>query len=144
MIALTGQHWIDPALSVGIGVMILWSSIGIIHESLNILLEGTPSGMELDRIRRVICEIPGVDAVHDLHVWSIGSDTHSLSCHVSVADMPASESASILRAVREQLEQRFHIHHTTIQFELTVCETANGCVIPVSPGHCHPHRSHSH
>ena len=99
-IALTGQHWIDPALSVGIGVMILWSSIGIIRESLNILLEGTPSGMELERIRHAIREMPGVDAVHDLHVWSIGSDTHSLSCHVSVADMPASESASILRAIR--------------------------------------------
>ncbi len=143
-IAFTGQHWIDPALSVGIGVMILWSSIGIIRESLNILLEGTPSGMELDRIRGAISEIPGVDAVHDLHVWSIGSDTHSLSCHVSVGDMPASQSASILRAIREQLEQRFHIHHTTIQFELTVCETADGCVIPVSSGHSHEHRSHSH
>ena len=103
-IALTGQHWIDPALSVGIGVMILWSSIGIIRESLNILLEGTPRGMDLDRIRQCICQIPGVDAVHDLHVWSIGSDTHSLSCHVSVGDMPASESASILRAIRQELD----------------------------------------
>ena len=82
-IALTGQRWIDPALSVGIGVMILWSSIGIIRESLNILLEGIPSGMELERIEAAIRAIPGVNDVHDLHVWSIGSDTHSLSCHVS-------------------------------------------------------------
>ena len=58
-IALTGQRWIDPALSVGIGVMILWSSIGIIRESLNILLEGIPSGMELERIEACICTIPG-------------------------------------------------------------------------------------
>jgi cobalt-zinc-cadmium efflux system protein len=144
-IALTGHHWIDPALSVGIGVMILWSSIGIIRESLNILLEGTPSGMELERIRRCICEIPGVDAVHDLHVWSIGSDTHSLSCHVSICDMPASQSAVILQAIRDELNQRFHIHHTTIQFELTVCEVADGCVIPVSPGHQHEHGAgHTH
>ncbi len=138
-IALTGQRWIDPALSVGIGVMILWSSIGIIRESLNILLEGIPSGMELDRIEACICTIPGVNSVHDLHVWSIGSDTHSLSCHVSIADMRASESESLLRLIRDQLASRFHIHHTTIQFEYATCEVAHGCVIPVSPGHEHGH-----
>ena len=139
MIALTGERWIDPALSVGIGVMILWSSIGIIRESLNILLEGTPSGMELQRIEEIIRTIPGVNDVHDLHVWSIGSDTHSLSCHVAIADMPASESEGILRLIREQMGQRFHIHHTTIQFELAVCEVADGCVIPISPAHEHGH-----
>ena len=138
-IALTGQRWIDPALSVGIGVMILWSSIGIIRESLNILLEGIPSGMELDRIESSIRAIPGVNDVHDLHVWSIGSDTHSLSCHVSIADMRASESENLLRQIRDQLGSRFHIHHTTIQFEYAVCEVAHGCVIPASPGHEHTH-----
>jgi cobalt-zinc-cadmium efflux system protein len=139
MIALTGERWIDPALSVGIGVMIVWSSIGIIRESLNILLEGTPSGMELQRIEQIIRAIPGVNDVHDLHVWSIGSDTHSLSCHVAIADMPASESEGILRLIREQMGKRFHIHHTTIQFELAVCEVADGCVIPISPAHEHGH-----
>jgi cobalt-zinc-cadmium efflux system protein len=139
MIAVTGERWIDPALSVGIGVMILWSSIGIIRESLNILLEGTPSGMELQRIEEIIRAIPGVNDVHDLHVWSIGSDTHSLSCHVAIADMPASESEGILRLIREQMGERFHIHHTTIQFELAVCEVADGCVIPISPAHEHGH-----
>ena len=138
-IALTGQRWIDPALSIGIGVMILWSSIGIIRESLNILLEGTPSGMELERIETAIRAIPGVNDVHDLHVWSIGSDTHSLSCHVSIADMRASESESLLRQIRDELGSRFHIHHTTIQFEYAVCEVAHGCVIPSSPGHEHTH-----
>jgi cobalt-zinc-cadmium efflux system protein len=144
-IALTGQLWIDPALSVGIGVMILWSSIGIIRESLNILLEGTPSGMDLARIEKAICTIPGVCSVHDLHVWSIGSDTHSLSCHVGIVDMPASESASILTAIRTVLGERFQIHHTTIQFELNACEVSDGCVIPVSPSQQHEHSSeHSH
>src|SRR5664279_5662598 len=127
-IAFTGQRWIDPALS-----------IGIIRESLNILLEGTPSGMELERIESAIRTIPGVNDVHDLHVWSIGSDTHSLSCHVSIADMRASESETLLRQIRDQLGSRFHIHHTTIQFEYAVCEVAHGCVIPSSPGHEHTH-----
>jgi cobalt-zinc-cadmium efflux system protein len=140
-IAVTGESWIDPALSIGIGVMILWSSIGIIRESLNILLEGTPRGMRLDRIEECICAIPGVNSVHDLHVWSIGSDTHSLSCHVGIDDMRASESEAILRTIRERLELQFHIHHTTIQFEHVVCEVAHGCVIPISHGH---ERGHAH
>lgn len=141
VIQLTGQRWIDPALSVGIGVMILWSSIGIIRESLNILLEGIPRGMELERIEASICAISGVNSVHDLHVWSIGSDTHSLSCHVAIADMRASESEDLLRQIRDELSSRYHIHHTTIQFEHAICDVAHGCVIPVSPGqdHAHPH-----
>jgi len=139
-IAFTGQQWIDPALSVGIGVMILWSSIGIIRESLNILLEGTPNGMELERIEKAILAVPGVCSVHDLHVWSIGSDTHSLSCHVGIADMPASESANILTAVRAELGEHFQIHHTTIQFELNACEVVDGCVIPVSESARHEHQ----
>ncbi len=138
-IALTGHRWIDPALSIGIGVMILWSSIGIIRESLNILLEGIPRGMELERIEACICAIPGVNSVHDLHVWSIGSDTHSLSCHVGIEDMRASESENLLRQIREELASQYHIHHTTIQFEHAICEVAHGCVIPVSPGHEHAH-----
>jgi cobalt-zinc-cadmium efflux system protein len=144
VIAYTGQHWIDPALSVGIGVMILWSSIGIIRESLNILLEGTPRGMDLTRIEDAIRTVRGVCSVHDLHVWSIGSDTHSLSCHVGIEDMPASESAVILEKIRTVLNQQFHIHHTTIQFELNACEVVDGCVIPVSPGHAHESGEHSH
>ncbi len=140
-IALTGQRWIDPALSVGIGVMILWSSIGIIRESLNILLEGTPNGMDLRRIEQAICGVAGVESVHDLHVWSIGSDTYSLSCHVGICDMPASESAEILAAIRTMLGERFQIHHTTIQFELKVCEVGEGCVIPVSGIRQHEHGS---
>ena len=144
-IAFTGQPWIDPALSVGIGVMILWSSIGIIRESLNILLEGTPSGMDVSRIEHAICDVPGVESVHDLHVWSIGSDTYSLSCHVGICDMPASESASILGSIRAVLGERFLIHHTTIQVEVKACEVSDGCVIPASQGHEHSHEhGHSH
>ena len=139
-ILFTGQRWIDPALSFGIGVMILWSSIGIIRESLNILLEGTPRGMEVERIEQTIREIPGVNDVHDLHVWSIGSDTHALSCHIRINDMRASESEAILKRSGNN-SAALPYSHTTIQFEHTICEVAHGCVIPVSPEHGH---SHSH
>ena len=136
-IALTGQTWIDPALSFGIGALILWSSFGIIRETLNILLEGTPRGMELEQIAAQLRDIPGVLDVHDLHAWSLGSESHALSCHIQIADIPPSESEVILRRVNEKLAASFHIHHSTIQFEHAVCEVAHGCVVPVVTEHAH-------
>jgi len=138
-IMATGQYWIDPALSVGIGAFILWSAFGICKETLNILLEGTPRGMKLDRVEAAIRGIDGVNDVHDLHVWSIGSETHALSCHIAIADIPPSVSERILRDVKECLHQEFRIDHTTIQFEHVECEVAHGCVMPVSEGE-HQHR----
>ena len=130
-ILLTGQHWIDPALSIGIACLILWSSLGIIRETLNILLEGTPRGISLEDIVFSLNSIRGVDDVHDVHVWSIGSDTHALSCHVRIADMPLSETEAILRQMTDLLEERFHIHHTTFQFENALCTIPHGCVITI-------------
>jgi len=130
-ILATGQAWIDSALSFGIAALILWSSFGIMRETLNILLEGTPRGMQLARVEAAIREIEGVNDVHDLHVWSIGSETSALSCHISIADIPPSVSERILRDVKDRLYHDFRIDHTTIQFEHAVCEVAHGCVIPV-------------
>ncbi|HET7749393.1 MAG TPA: cation diffusion facilitator family transporter [Terriglobales bacterium] len=141
-ILVTGYVWIDSALSFGIGALILWSAFGIVRESLNILLEGTPRGMELEHITAAIAAIEGVNDVHDLHVWSIGSDSHALSCHISIADIPPSASERILRDVKEKLRDHFRIDHTTIQFEHVVCDVAHGCVVPTS-AHDHP-AEHSH
>ena len=144
-ILVTGNYWIDSVLSVGIGVLILWSGFGICRETLNILLEGTPRGRELEKIESAIRSVEGVNDVHDLHVWSIGSETHALSCHISIADIPPSVSERILRDVKEQLLQGFRIDHTTIQFEHVICETAHGCVMPVAESaeeHAHHHHSH--
>jgi cobalt-zinc-cadmium efflux system protein len=135
----TGRHWIDPMLSIGIGCLILWSSMGIIRETLNILLEGAPSGVSVEKIVTALNTVEGVNDVHDLHVWSIGSETHALCCHIGIADIPPSESDIILRSVKELLADKFHIHHTTIQFENSICEIAHGCVMPVSHQHSHPH-----
>ena len=136
-ILTTGQTWIDPALSLAIGALILWSSFGIMRETLNILLEGTPRGMKLDHVEAAIRQIDGVNDVHDLHVWSIGSETSALSCHISIADIPPSASERILRDVKQCLHHDFSINHTTIQFEHAVCEVAHGCVIPVQEEHSH-------
>jgi cobalt-zinc-cadmium efflux system protein len=140
-ILASGQYWIDSALSFGIGALILWSSIGIMRETLNILLEGTPRGMKLERVEAAIRKIDGVNDVHDLHVWSLGSETSALSCHISIADIPPSASERILREVKECLHRDFRIDHTTIQFENVVCEVAHGCVIPVAESE-EEHRHH--
>jgi cobalt-zinc-cadmium efflux system protein len=141
MILRTGQLWIDPALSFGIGAMILWSSFGIIQETMNILLEGVPRGLDAGQVSSAIMEVRGVNDVHDLHLWSIGSRTRSLACHITIADIPPSESEAILRNVQDRLRERFHIHHTTIQFEHVECEIAHGCVMPVTD---HQHEGHAH
>ena len=143
-ILLTGNYWIDSVLSIAIGVLILWSGLGIVRETLNILLEGTPRGMKLEKIESAIRSVEGVNDVHDLHVWSIGSETHALSCHISIADIPPSVSERILHDVKDRLHHDFRIDHTTIQFEHVECEVAHGCVIPVSESGEHHHHHHSH
>ena len=137
-ILATGQYWIDSALSFGIGAMILWSGFGIVRETLNILLEGTPRGIKLHLVETAIRAVDGVNDVHDLHVWCIGSETRALSCHISIADIPPSASERILLAVKQRLHEQFQIDHTTIQFEHVLCDVAQGCVIPGSETERHP------
>lgn len=133
-IMLTGRTWIDPALSIGIGCLILWSSYGIIRETLNILLEGAPQGLTAEYVSAILSKIEGIRDIHDVHVWSLGSDTHALSCHIRIDDTTLSESQVILRQVTELLSQTCHINHTTIQLENVNCEIAHGCVIPIATG----------
>lgn len=143
-IRLTGWQQLDPALSVAIGLLIVWSALDITRESLNILLEGLPRGIKLADVTGAMREQEGVLDVHDLHIWSLGSSTHALSCHVVIADVPPSASDVILRRVNGVLADRFHISHTTIQFEHVGCAISeNGCAIPVhaddAEGHHHHH-----
>lgn len=140
----TGLNWIDPLLSLLIAVLILYSSIGIVRETLNILLEGTPRGLSLPEIREVMQSVTGVEDVHDLHVWSLGSSSHALASHVTIADIPPSESNRILEEIRGALGRRFRIHHTTIQFEHAECEVAHGCVMAVDEHESHHHHGHVH
>jgi cobalt-zinc-cadmium efflux system protein len=142
-ILLTGRNWIDPALSLLIAAFILWTSLGILRESFNILLEGTPRGVSLTEIRAAMEAVEGVVNVHDLHVWSLGSNSSALACHVTIADIPPSESACILVRLHHLLRERFHISHTTIQFENTGCKELDGCVVPLEEMACHEHH-HGH
>ena len=119
LIARTGQRLIDPLLAFLIAGMILWSAAGVVTDSAHILLEGAPKGMTPSAVAGVMLEVPGVREVHDIHIWSLGSHSHALSCHVRVLDMPTSECEVICERIRQALAERFRISHTTIQFEHT-------------------------
>ena len=119
IIRRTGADLIDPVLAFLIAGMILWTALGIIVDSVNILLESLPKGMSLEAVAKTMLKVPGVREVHDVHIWSLGSDSHALSCHVQILDMPTSESEAICRRICEALEREFGITHTTIQFEHT-------------------------
>ncbi|HXG34806.1 MAG TPA: cation diffusion facilitator family transporter [Bryobacteraceae bacterium] len=136
-IRYTGWQRIDPVLSAFIAALIVWTAWGIVRESLNILLEGLPKGMDFQSVIQAMREVEGVLGVHDLHIWSLGSNFHALSCHVLIEDMPPSESDAILRRLNKMLAERFHIEHTTVQFEHVNCPIyENGCCVqPESQRH---------
>jgi cobalt-zinc-cadmium efflux system protein len=117
IILLTGLTLADPVLSVGIAGLIAIGAWRILRETTDILLESAPKDINLPELVRDIMRVPGVQDVHDLHVWCIASGMYALSCHVLIADLPPSESASILRSLETMLNEKYRISHTTIQFE---------------------------
>jgi cobalt-zinc-cadmium efflux system protein len=113
----TGSRWADPAIGMAIAVMVLWSAIGILRESSHVLLEGLPRHLQLEDVAHAILGVPGVQEVHDIHVWTIGTDLQALSCHVRIPDMHMEDSEKLLATIRQRLAEQFQITHSTIQFE---------------------------
>jgi cobalt-zinc-cadmium efflux system protein len=116
-IRMTGAQWLDPAIGLAIAALVLWSTNGLLREAGNILLEGLPKGIQLESVARSMLSIKGVQEVHDIHIWTIGTHLHALSCHVRIPDMHMDESEKILKCISERLTSDFQITHTTIQFE---------------------------
>ena len=144
LISLTHQQWIDPLLSLVIAAMILWSSFGILRETLHILLEGTPRSVDIDALRGAMRRVEGVLEVHDLHVWSLTSHSHALSSHVQISDMSLAGCEAVLGRLNHELRDHFGIDHTTIQLEVTPCQTTDGCASPPRPGVFFGHSHHHH
>ena len=144
MIRLTGQQWIDPLLSLLIAAMILWSSWSIVRETLHILLEGTPRSVDLNEIRSAMTKVPGVLNVHDLHVWSLTAQSHALACHVQVEEMHLADTNGLMERLNHELRDHYGINHTTIQLEITECETVDGCCSPPEPEEIDGHSHHHH
>jgi cobalt-zinc-cadmium efflux system protein len=122
IIAATGQTWLDPAISILIGLFILWTSREIIVEAVNVLLESTPTDLDARTVQAAMCAIPGVLDVHDLHLWSVSSTVRAASAHVLVSDQPVSQACAILGAVNGILAERYQIAHSSLQLETTACD----------------------
>lgn len=116
VILATGLNWVDPLVSVLIGFLILFSSWELLKESVHILMEGVPAGLQVSDIERTLLEQQGVCCVYDLHVWSITSNRHALSAHVVLSD-PAEDRNQVLKQLNNVLVEKFYIDHTTIQIE---------------------------
>lgn len=136
LIATAGWFWADPLCSILISLIIIFSAWRLIMESVNVLLEGTPTHINLSAVESTILETDGVSGVHDLHVWTISSGIDALSAHISHADSVG--HSELLLKVRERLHNTFGIDHLTIQMEtqnreaeaVYVCETGTKCFEP--------------
>ena len=130
VIHMTGLRWIDPLLGLAIGLLVLWSSIGILRESSHILLEGRPREMHVEEVARAILTIEGVYEVHDLHIWSLGGGHNALSLHARLPDMHMDGCERILMAIQQKASADFGIDHTTVQFERAGLPAQSGYVMP--------------
>jgi cobalt-zinc-cadmium efflux system protein len=133
-----GWTWADPAASLAICVLILFSAWHLLREAVDVLMETAPRHLDVEEIQSALADSPEILEVHDLHVWTIGNGEVSLSSHVVARD--GAETAQVLGRIHELLSTRFGIHHTTIQVEppdylgdASSSDTAAGCA-----GSCHP------
>ena len=125
VIATTGWLLADPIVSLIIAALILYSSYGVLSESATVLLEGTPAGTDMPKLIAAMKSVRGVLDVHDLHVWMVGPGVVACSCHIVVAEQSIREGQQVLRAFVHDIEERFHITHTTVQVEVEGCDATD-------------------
>ena len=124
-IRLTSWAWIDPAVSVGIGLFILPRTWHLVREALGILLEGTPDHIDLGDVEDALLGVPGVSKIHDLHVWTLTSHRHVLTAH-AVIDAGSSDTDA-LAVIHALADERFGIDHVTVQIERAACPAGSAC-----------------
>lgn len=122
VILLTGYFPIDPALSILIGLILIFGAWGIIKESLGIFLGATPGFVDMGQMVQAILQVPGVRGVHDLHVWTVSPQLHALSCHITLDEAFLSQRATLLERLNDMLLHRFDIEHSTVQFDCVNCD----------------------
>lgn len=114
LIIWTGIPWIDSIASIGIALVIIWSTWGLFREAVRLSLQAVPSSIDFDGVRKYLNEVAGVERVHDLHIWPISTTETALTCHLVVSNR---FDSSVIAKVSDDMEHRFKIGHTTIQLE---------------------------
>lgn len=115
LMAPTGWYWIDPVVSAGIGLLIVPRTITLLRKSAHVLLEGSPGDIDLGNLKEEVSKLPGVESLHDLHVWTLTSGLHAASLHVRAADRASHDA--VLAAVQTFLRERIGVEHATVQVE---------------------------
>lgn len=124
IIYFTSWNWLDPFISVLIGIFILWNAWGILRQSIHILLESTPENIDVNSLINDLLQVDGVRDVHDLHIWSINENLLALSAHVTTDDILVSAGLPVQQKVNELLAHKYNIQHATLQLECEGCEHA--------------------
>ena len=121
IILFSNWYIADPIVSIIFAFLVLWSSWSILTESIQMLLEGTPVGLDLAKVKQKITEVQDVLNVHDVHVWAISSGLTACNCHILIAEQNVSTGQQIQQDVTHMLEHDFNINHATIQIEVVDC-----------------------
>jgi cobalt-zinc-cadmium efflux system protein len=138
-----GADWLDPAVSLLLAALIGWQGWRLLRETVEVLLEAAPAGLDMDELAEAMAVVEGVEAVHDLHVWTLSSDVRALSAHLVLAGHPSLEEAQVVGArVKAELgTPRFAIAHATLELECEACgEPIDWCALPDEA----PHAAHGH
>ena len=126
-----GFEWLDPAVSLVISAIIAVQAWKLVRRSIDVLLESTPAGLDLDALSAAISEVEGVEDVHDLHVWSLSSDVRALSAHIVLDGNPAlADAHEIGERVKRTITAPFRIAHATLELESEACQIDESCIDP--------------
>jgi len=128
-----GAYWLDPLVSIALGLFIAWKAFAILGQATNVLLESTPRDLDLDELIRVVAGVDGVENIHDLHVWSLSSEVRALSAHLVLAGHPTLEEAQAIgERVKRAVAHPFAVAHATFELECEPCLPGDpGCTMDV-------------
>lgn len=127
IILTTGAEWADPAVSLLIAGLILWSTWKLLRSVVLVLLEATPAGLDPEAVARMLDADDAVDSVHHLHLWSVASDETALSAHLVLADAPSLHDAqAVSDRVKRALKDEYGVTHSTLELECHACPSPTG------------------
>jgi cobalt-zinc-cadmium efflux system protein len=116
------MHWVDPLITVLIGAYILKEAVSIVKETVDILMQGTPKDLDLDKVQEAIEQMPGIKNIHHVHTWSMDEKQFHFEAHVDLEkDIMVSDSTHMQQEIEKMLNKRFGIYHVTLQFEHDAC-----------------------